>query len=258
MKEAEEQLGKRAGESFKEGRYFEGLVGFGLQKFIGVFAEVENLMPYNIPDHFLSAGQYAKRWIWYDMRGQSGKGLLELVKGQSEAASAVGSLELAGAGLKMVGSSGLSLKVTGEIGASTSSNVTEGVKSFNDELGYVGRNNCYKCSAAFLDAVRTKGVQSGEITASQYPSMRNGGRIELVNNYLSENLQVELGPATSSQMPARGHYVVYPNPYVVDGFRAADHVVVGWNLGYGPVFYDPQIGRRIPTPATYTGFQVHF
>ena len=114
MNKAEAQLDRQATEAFKGGRYLEGMVGLGLKRFMAPFAMIENLMPYNIPDHFLSAGQYAKRWIWYDMRGQSGKGLLELGKGHVEAASLVGSLELSLIGLGKVAPTGPSLKLPPE------------------------------------------------------------------------------------------------------------------------------------------------
>ncbi len=55
----------------------------------------EELLPWNAPDHFLSAGSYAKRWVWYSQRGQSGRGLWELFQGHLEASSAVGGVEIA-------------------------------------------------------------------------------------------------------------------------------------------------------------------
>ncbi|MBW4027844.1 MAG: hypothetical protein HIU93_10615 [Acidobacteria bacterium] len=61
---------------------------------------VEDLDPYNIPDHFLAAGAYAKRWVWFSQRGQTGRGLVELLRGHLEASSAVGSAETGGALLK--------------------------------------------------------------------------------------------------------------------------------------------------------------
>ncbi|MDT5354917.1 MAG: hypothetical protein QOJ56_3449 [Mycobacterium sp.] len=60
----------------------------------------EDLMPYNIPDHFLASGQYAKRWVWYSQRDMAGRGLAELLHGHLEAASAVGGAELFADGLK--------------------------------------------------------------------------------------------------------------------------------------------------------------
>ena len=58
---------------------------------------VEDLNPYNAPDHFFAAGSHANRWIWYSRRGQSGTGLVELLQGHLEASSAVGSAEVTGA-----------------------------------------------------------------------------------------------------------------------------------------------------------------
>lgn len=109
FKQAAEQASQQSTRSFKEGRYFEGLVGLGVRAFVGAVADLENLMPYNAPDHFLSAGQYAQRWIWYDMRGHAGLGLLELAKGQDEAGAALGGVELALGAAKSLAPSGLRL-----------------------------------------------------------------------------------------------------------------------------------------------------
>lgn len=48
------------------------------------------------------------------MRGHSGKGLLELGKGHLEAADIVGSVDLLASGVKMIGSSGLTLETTAQ------------------------------------------------------------------------------------------------------------------------------------------------
>ncbi|MBC7705498.1 MAG: hypothetical protein H7274_16325 [Rhodoferax sp.] len=104
FKQAAEQATEQYTRAFKEGRYFEALVGLGVNAFVGSVAQLENLMPYNAPDHFLAAGQYAQRWIWYDMRGHSGRGLLELAKGQDEAGAALSGVELALGASKSLGS----------------------------------------------------------------------------------------------------------------------------------------------------------
>jgi hypothetical protein len=104
FKQAAEQATEQSTRAFKEGRYFEALVGLGVNAFVDSVAQLENLMPYNAPDHFLAAGQYAQRWIWYDMRGHSGRGLLELAKGQDQAGAALSGVELALGASKSLGS----------------------------------------------------------------------------------------------------------------------------------------------------------
>ncbi|HJV02573.1 MAG TPA: hypothetical protein VJ752_18710 [Burkholderiaceae bacterium] len=104
FKQAAEQATEQSTRAFKEGRYFEALVGLGVNAFVGSVAQLENLMPYNAPDHFLAAGAFAQRWIWYDMRGHSGRGLLELAKGQDEAGAALSGVELALGAAKSLGS----------------------------------------------------------------------------------------------------------------------------------------------------------
>lgn len=112
MKQATEQASRDTRTYWARRQYGQAAISYGITKFLGVFAAAEQLMPYNIPDHFLSAGQYAKRWIWYDMRGHSGKGLLELGKGQLEAADVVGAVDLVAGAMEMIGSSGLTLETT--------------------------------------------------------------------------------------------------------------------------------------------------
>jgi hypothetical protein len=110
FKQAAEQASEQSARAFKEGRYFEALVGMGVNALVGSVADLENLMPYNAPDHFLAAGRYAQRWIWYDMRGHSGRGLLELAKGHEQAGAALGGVELALGAAKTLVPSELRLK----------------------------------------------------------------------------------------------------------------------------------------------------
>lgn len=112
MKQATEQADRDTSRYWAQSQYGSAVISYGVTKFLSVFAAAEQLMPYNIPDHFLSAGQYAQRWIWYSMRGHSGKGLLELGKGLLEATDVIGSVDLLAAGVKMIGSSGLTLETT--------------------------------------------------------------------------------------------------------------------------------------------------
>jgi RHS repeat-associated protein len=255
--QAQAQLEKQADTDLHSGKYFEAAVGYGLGQFMAGFSTVEKLMPYNYPDHFLSAGQYAKRWIWYDMRGHAGQGLLELAKGQAEAGDIVAGLELGFGALDAALPSktfGLSSAVDEEAigGASRSS---PKINPFNDETN---RFNCTRCTAAFLDAVRTRGVQPGELAASQYLPQLENRTVGRINNWLEGKLQLELGPMMENQLPAGGHYVVHIDPYLLKGDLVSPHVMAGWNLGRGPVFYDPQIGIRVPAPRSYAAFKVDF
>lgn len=129
MKQAMEQADRDTSRFWALSQYGQAAISYGITKFLGVFAAAEQLMPYNVPDHFLSAGQYAKRWIWYDMRGHSGKGLLELGKGHLEAADIVGSVDLLASGVKMIGSSGLTLETTAQ--GSLAGEAPEAVKGFD-------------------------------------------------------------------------------------------------------------------------------
>lgn len=118
VKEASEKLGQQAANDFKEGKYLQGLAKSYLQSKLSDAVMVEDLMPYNIPDHFLAAGQYAKRWVWYSMRGQSGKGLWELGKGHLQAASIVSSVSLMEAGVsKAIGPTVIELESSLKPGA---------------------------------------------------------------------------------------------------------------------------------------------
>lgn len=110
-----------------------------------------------------------------------------------------------------------------------------------------------------MDAVISSkgGVAPGEIVASQYPELFNR-TIERINNYLEQNLKVKLDDGSVNQMPSQGHYVIYPYPYLLDNQPVAKHVMVGWNLKYGSIFYDPQIGRRVGAPGTYRAFKVEY
>lgn len=92
-------LEREAAEDMKKGNYVRGIAKSLLQSKVSDATIIDELQPYNIPDHFLAAGQYAKRWIWYSQRGQSGRGLLELGKGHLQAASIVGSFSIMEAGL---------------------------------------------------------------------------------------------------------------------------------------------------------------
>lgn len=62
-----------------------------------VLGLIEDIAPYNVPDQFLAAGSYARRWVWYAQRGQTGRGLVELLQGHLEAGSSVGSAEVTAA-----------------------------------------------------------------------------------------------------------------------------------------------------------------
>lgn len=125
FKDAQTDVSKISTAAFKKGNYLEGVVGYGLEKFLEPFTMAEDLMPYNWPDHFISAGMYANRWIWYDMHGQSGKGLLELGKGQMETLSIVGGFELTLSGASMLeSSSGLTLKSLEPAAAQTATTTT--------------------------------------------------------------------------------------------------------------------------------------
>lgn len=80
---------------------------------------LEDLLPWNAPDHFLSAGAYANRWIWYSQRDQSGWGLYELFHGLLEAGAAVGGVEI-GAGIVKGGVAAASPELMSEPSPGTS------------------------------------------------------------------------------------------------------------------------------------------
>ena len=91
IKDTDERLGQRYG------GYWEALKS-ALN--LSVLRIAEDLAPYNAPDHFLSAGSYANRWVWFSQHGQGLRGLINLFQGHLEASSAVGSAEAGGALLK--------------------------------------------------------------------------------------------------------------------------------------------------------------
>ena len=101
IKEAQERREATATAEIKEGHYLSALVDHELANLLKTASVIEDLMPYNAPDHFLSAGMYAKRWIWYDRRGQSMRGLYELFQGHMQAGSVVGGFEIAAQGVKL-------------------------------------------------------------------------------------------------------------------------------------------------------------
>jgi RHS repeat-associated protein len=257
MGQAKEQLERQTEDSFKRGEILQGLVGWGLQNFMSSFAMAEQLMPYNIPDHFLSAGQHAKRWVWYDMRGQTGRGLLELALGHGEAASAVGSAELSMGAISALAPSGVKLTPPEIGGAAGPRRVAPNM--FNDEAGGAAGNNCTRCTAAFIDSVKSRGIEPGEFKSSDYPKMTVPRTIGNITTYLEEVTQVKLGPAIESDMPERGIYVIHPNPWWLNkNTLVADHVMVGWDLGTGKVFYDPQIDKFVPMPNLFKAFRIHY
>jgi RHS repeat-associated protein len=92
IRKIDERLGKRFGSAW--------LYLKTSMPAIQVLANADEFNPYNIPDHFLSAGRYARRWIWFDRRGQTAAGLMELLNGHGEAVALVGAAELGLAGLK--------------------------------------------------------------------------------------------------------------------------------------------------------------
>ncbi len=95
-----DRVARHGTEEFRAGRYISGLIDYVQEVILSNAAQLENIMPYNAPDHFLAAGQYAKRWTWYSMRRQPYKGLYELGKGHLEAGDAVVGVEIGAAGVK--------------------------------------------------------------------------------------------------------------------------------------------------------------
>jgi hypothetical protein len=95
-----DRVARHGTEEFRAGRYISGLIDYVQEVILSNAAQLENIMPYNAPDHFLAAGQYAKRWTWYSMRGRPYKGLYELGKGHLEAGDAVVGVGIGAAGVK--------------------------------------------------------------------------------------------------------------------------------------------------------------
>ncbi|QPF72251.1 toxin [Roseateles sp. DAIF2] len=257
MGQAEKQLTEGAIESFKRGKIFEGLIGWGLREFMHPFAMAENLMPYNIPDHFLAAGQYGKRWIWYDMRGQSGRGLMELAKGESEADAVVGSLSLWSAAARALMPKP---SLQEPIGAGWRAQGTPlGASPFNDERGFAGGDNCTRCTAAFIDTMNSTSAEMGEFQSSQYPKMpRDTRNIANINNYLKENTGVSLGDWSRNSMPADGFYVIHVEPYELNGKAVSPHVMVGWRFFGENNFYCPQQNFLYRPIINYYAFPLQF
>lgn len=95
LKDADKSLTRHYPEAWKA---IKSMFDIGpLHDIATVAGMVEEILPYNAPDHFLAAGSHAKRWIWFSQRGQTGAGLLELLEGHFEAGSAVGSAEMGAA-----------------------------------------------------------------------------------------------------------------------------------------------------------------
>jgi hypothetical protein len=82
--------------------------------------------------------------------------------------------------------------------------------------------------------------------------------IERINNYLRDNLKIGLSDSPTNAMTTEGFYVIHTDPYVLDGVPVSPHVMVGWNLGRGSVFYDPQLGKTIAPPLSFAGYRVSF
>ena len=129
---------------------------------------------------------------------------------------------------------------------------------FNDELGTLGRYGCTRCVAAFLDSARARGIEPGDYVASGYSKLQNR-TIDNITKWLQAEINVKLGPQLETTMPQQGFYVIHPNPWrLPGGTLVADHVIVGWDLGHGKVFYDPQIDQFVPEPNLYKAFHVEF